>query len=450
MIRKVYYLPKGTEPDDKTIKSLITSTNRRDEVELYDKLFAYTMSEPVLSRPAPHEILAVTNHARYITKTNVGYLLGNPVQYLVSEGYNIDAIVDTYRKQTISNIDVELANDASIFGHGFERVYADENSDPYSTRIDPRHVILVYDDSVKHEKMFAIVYVQSVDEEGENIKDQYEVTILTSTEVKERQLKGSTLVPTDVEDTLHTFGEVPVIEYPNNSERVGDFEPVTSLIDCYNITISDRVIDRERLVDAILAFYGTNLDDKQRKELKDSRLVANLPPDAKIEYIIKNINEADADVLRQTLASDIHKISMTPDMSDENFAGNSSGVALAYKLLAFEQHIKDKERYFESSLMVRFRLYNKFLNTKSNTAIVPTEEVDAVFRRALPQNNLEISQMILNLRGIVDEETLVSQLNFVTDAKETVALAAKEQEEKDAEELGNYGTDKPDEAEDEE
>lgn len=448
MITKVYYLPKGTEPTAQIVNNLLTGKIRKKQIEHYNKLYAYMMNEAVVSRQAPHQILAVTNFARYISKTNVGYLLGNPVQYLASEQYNIDAITDLYRKQTISKLDVELAKDASVFGHAFERIYTDENSESWSTRVDPRNVILVYDDTVKHEKMFAIVYVPSYDEKGEVVNGQFEATILTPTTVMERTLKNGELIGND--DFVHSFGEVPIIEYPNDSDRVGDFEPVISLIDAYNILQSDRVIDRERLVDAILAFYGSDFDEKQRKELKDSRMIANLPEGSKIEYVIKNIDEADADVLRQTIATDIHKISMTPDMSDEKFAGNSSGVAILYKLLAFEQHIKDKERYFEDSLMDRFRIYNHFLNTKSTMPIIPTEEIDAVFKRALPQNDLETSQMINNLvgSGIVDKETLAAQLSFVQDAKETVELA--EAEVDDDMNLENYGTDKPNETEDEE
>ena len=450
MIKKVYYLPKGTEPTAKVINNLLNGSIRKKQLEHYNKLEAYMMNEAVVSRPAPHSILAVTNFARYISKTNVGYLLGNPVQYLVSDTYNIQAVVDLYRRQTIGKLDVELATDASVFGHAFERVYTDENTDSWSTRVDPRNVILVYDDTVKHEKMFAIVYVPSYDEKGEIISNQFEATILTPTMVMERTLKNGELIGDEKDDAPHSFGEVPIIEYPNSSDRIGDFEPVISLIDAYNILQSDRVIDRERLVDAILAFYGSDFTEEQRKELKDSRIIANIPEGGKIEYIIKNIDEADADVLRQTIATDIHKISMTPDMSDDNFAGNSSGVAILYKLLAFEQHIKDKERYFEDALMDRFRLYNNFLVAKSSMSKVPTEEIDAVFKRALPQNDLETSQMINNLigTGVVDKETLAAQLSFVQDAKEAVALA--EAEASEDMELGNYGTDEPNEKENEE
>lgn len=442
-INKMFTLPKGTEPTDKIVSGLLASTQRKEQLKLYNKLYDYYMSEAITSRPAPNKLLAITNHARYIVKTNVGYLLGNPVNYLVDDKYNIEAIMKLYYHQTIGNLDVELAKDASVFGHAFERVYTDENSDSWSTRIDPRNIILVYDDTVKHEKMFAIIYLQAYNEKGEAIKDQYDATILTPTMTMERTLKGGKLIGTDVEDSEHGYGEVPIVEYPNDSDRTGDFETVISLLDAYNILQSDRVLDRERLVDAILAFYGGTFTKEQQETLKDSRMIANLPPDAKIEYIIKNINESDADVLRQTIASDIHKISMTPDMSDENFAGNSSGVALLYKLLAFEQHIKDKERYFENALVDRFRLYNTLLHVKNNMPIIEPEEIDVMFKRALPQNDLEISQMINNLEGIVDKETLVSRLSFVQDAKDVVEAVAKEKN--DELNLGNYGTDEPNE-----
>ena len=440
---KVYYLPKGTEPTDEVVNNLISSTQREKNMQNYEALYGYYMSMPVTERPAPHDIRVVVGHARYITKINVGYLLGNPVQYLASEGVDIEPLDLLYRNQTISTLDVELATDASIFGHAFERVYTDKEGNSRSAKIDPRNIILAYDDTVEHNKLFAIIYTQSYRADGTEIKGQYECTILTDTMIKERVLKNKTLVASDDdEDIEHSYGEVPVIEYVNSSDRMGDFEPVVSLIDAYNILQSDRVIDRERLVDAFLMVSGASFTPEQQKALKEGRIVSGIPADAEMKYIIKNINEADADVLRETLMADIHKISMTPDMSDKNFLGNSSGVALLFKLLPFEDHIKDKERYFENGLMDRFRMYNRILAAIGKMQIVKPADIDATFKRALPQNDLEISQMINNLVGIVDRETLVSRLSFVQDAKETVELANKEDDE-DLE-LGNYGTDKPD------
>ena len=220
-----------------------------------------------------------------------------------------------------------------------------------------------------------------------------------------------------------------MIEYKNNPEFLGDFEPVISLIDAYNLLQSDRVNDKEQLVDAILCMYGMDFDDEQAEQLRNSRMLANIPADGRVEYLVKTLQEGDVDILRQTIENDIHKISMVPNMSDQNFIGNSSGVAIRYKLLAFEQNIKNKERYMEKGLMERFKLYNNFLVTKSKMQEVPIEEVDAVFKRNLPSNDFEISQMINNLADYVDAETLISQLSFIKDASEIVELKKKEKEE---------------------
>ena len=62
-------------------------------------------------------------------------------------------------------------------------------------------------------------------------------------------------------------------------------------------------------------------------------------------------------------------------------------------------------------------------------SLISPADVDVVFKRALPQNDYEQSQMINNLVGLVDKETLVAQLSFVNDAKETVELAKEESDD---------------------
>ena len=217
-----------------------------------------------------------------------------------------------------------------------------------------------------------------------------------------------------------------------------------NLIDAYNILQSDRINDRKTLVEAILVGYGVDLDEEQVKDLKENRMITGVPTDGKIEYLIKTLNEADTEVLRKSIENDIHKISYTPNMSDNEFAGNLSGVAIGYKLFNFEQHIKDKESYFERGLMQRLKLYYNYLKTlskiRANDSLDIVTETDAVFNRALPKNDLETSQMISNLKsaGVVSDQTLVGQLSFVKNPAEEVETAKLEK----AEELkyNDFGT----------
>lgn len=423
-----YTLPKDTEINATIIKEAIEyNEKRRERFDTLDRY--YIGDQDILHREKPdllHNNKVMINHAKYIVDTNVGYLLGNPVEYQASDKINIDAVLDCYKKQTMNDNDSEIAKNCAIFGLQYEYVFANEDAEPESAILDVRNTIIAYDNTIKHNKMFAVNYRPIFKKPTDTNPEYYDVIFVDDKVVRNYRLKGDNLI-LDNEDA-HAFKEVPMIEFVNNKDYLGDFETVVSLIDAYNLIQSDRVNDREQLVDAILCFYGMKFTPEQMAELKEHRMISNIPMDGKIEYLIKTLNESDTDILRKNIENDIHKISMTPNLADENFANNSSGVAISYKLLAFDQNIKNKERYFERGLMERFRLYNNFLNTKSSMPIVPIEEVDAIFKRNLPRNDYETSQMILNLQGIVDKELLVSQLSFVRDSKETVELAAKEDE----------------------
>lgn len=425
----MYTLPKNTKITAKILNDVIDYNEKFKN--RYKKLGNYYIGHHDILERTKDELLSnnkvIVNHAKYITDTNVGYLLGNPVDYQVDdEEYDIEPVLEAYKKQNINDLDSEIAKDVSIFGLQYEYIYANEEAEPRSCEVDNEHTIIVYDDTVEHNKLFGITY--RAIKEGKTFK-YWEVIFADKKEVKtykcySRALKESGKV------VSHAFGDVPFILYKNNPEFLGDFEPVISLIDAYNMLQSDRINDKEQLVDAILCLYGMDFDSEMAEDLKTSRMLANIPSDAKAEYLIKTLQEDDVDVLRKNIENDIHKISMTPNMTDENFVGNSSGVAIKYKLLAFEQNIKNKEKYMEKGLMERFKLYNNFLSTKSKMQEVPIEEVDAVFTRNLPSNDYEISQMINNLTDVVDTETLISQLSFIKDANKVIELKRVEDEAK--------------------
>ena len=424
----MYTLSKNTKITNQVLNDVISYNERYKE--RYKMLERYYLgNHDILNRTKEDRLKnnkVVVNHAKYITDTNTGYLLGNPVDYQATGDYNIEAILDAYKKQTINDLDSEIAKDVSIFGGQYEYVYANENAEPKSCEIDNKNAIIVYDDTVEHNKLFGLIYRPIF--KGEEFK-YWEIIYCDKSVIRTYKSFSKSLNQVGV-DQPHKFGDVPMIQYKNNPELLGDFEPVITLIDAYNLLQSDRVNDKEQLVDAILCMYGMDFDDEQAEMLKESRMLANIPVDGRVEYLVKTLQEGDVDVLRQNIENDIHKISMVPNMSDENFVGNSSGVAIRYKLLAFEQNIKNKERYMEKGLMERFKLYNNYLVAISKMSEVPVEEVDAVFTRNLPSNDYEISQMINNLSDFVDTETLISQLSFIKDASEVIEAKKLEDENK--------------------
>jgi SPP1 family phage portal protein len=345
--------------------------------------------------------------------------MGAPVVYSGKDNKDITSLTDALEKADASTQDADLALDVSVFGRGFELVYmsSGEKSEPKLARVSPLNAFVVYDDTVEQKPVFGVYYFPVFDEKGQQTgyagqysTAQYITNIKLDTLYK---LTGSEA------PEAHYFGDVPLIEYYNNSGRKGDFEPVISLIDAYNTLQSDRINDKEQFVDAILLIKGQVLGDssEEEKEAYESirkNKVMMLDMDGDASFLTRQFDESSLDVLRQAVVSDIHKISCVPDLTDESFSGNSSGVAIKYKLLGLEQLTKTKERYFVEGLKIRLQLISNILGIKGS-AKVDVSDIEITFNRSLPANALEEAQIASTLSGIVPQRTLLSNLSMVKD-----------------------------------
>ena len=355
-------------------------------------------------------------YARYITAMAAGYLMGSPVRYLPEEGGEpgpgLEALTRAYRAADIDSVDVELARNASIYGRAVELVYADEDARVRSVAVDPMSAFVVYDDTVAVRPAFGVYYAPARDPARPDRPEGWWVHVFTgSGQVTYRVDSLADFAGARrVDSRPHPFGGVPMIEYWNDESERGDFEPVIGLIDAYDALQSDRVNDKQQFVDALLLLYGCTLETDERgrspgQQLREDKALALPDGDARAEFLCKQLNEADTEVLRAALREDIHKLCLVPDMTDRQFAGNSSGVAMRYKLMGLEQLTRVKERWFREGLEQRMRLYAAFLLRAAGVA----PEIGAVrvqFTRSLPVNLLEEAQTLCALNGIAEDAAL--------------------------------------------
>ena len=183
------------------------------------------------------------------------------------------------------------------------------------------------------------------------------------------------------------------------------------LIDAYDLLQSDRMNDKQQFVDALLVLYGCTLETDERgrtpgQQLREDKALSLPDSDARAEWLCKQLNEADAEILRTAICSDIHKMSLVPDLTDAQFAGNCSGVAMRYKLLGLEQLTKIKERWFREALRIRLAAFADFMACRGGE-LLHTDDVRMEFTRSLPVNELENAQTLSYLNGILPQEELV-------------------------------------------
>ena len=393
-----------------------------------------------------HKIVA--NHAKYIVDIATGFLVGNPIAY---SGSQVDKILDEYSRMDIISHDTELEKDLSVFGIGYELMYlapVDEGDTEIRIKsIDPRGIFVVTDDTVDKNPLFGVHYQQRFKLDGS--LNYYLINVYTEDKIFTYHAKGLSKGQMSLfEESEHYFGAVPVVEYRNNEERQGDFEQQISQFDAYNLLQSDRINESEQRVNSILFIKGFTLGEDN---LTHDSIIETTEKDSDLKWLIKEIKEADNEVLRQSLLDDIHKFSYIPSMTDEHFAGNVSGEAMKYKLFGLLQLLSIKTRYMSKSLRKRLELMRNILNTKGSN--IDISDVKITFKPNLPINTNDLASIINQLKGILPLETLIGWLPDIDDPAEQLQKLEEEQSksiQNQQQALGNGTLPKFDEVEEDE
>lgn len=371
-------------------------------------------------------------YPRYIVTMAAGYLVGKPVAYSApAQAQALDVLRAMYAASDMGSVDAELAADASIYGRGVCICYMDEQGRPRCATLSPKEAFVIYDDTVEHRPLYGVHWLEQVDDSGRrcgvsvHVHSAQETLVFTGRSLT--ALGGAPQV------LPHFFGGVPVIEFWNNAQETGDFEPVLSLIEAYDMLESDRVNDKQQFTDAVLLLTGCTLEGgdpadtrSPAQKLLEEKMLSLPDSDAKAEWLCKQSDESGSELLREALRSDIHKMSMVPDLTDANFAANASGVAMRYKLLGLEQLTSIKERWFREGLRSRLRLYAHIMGVLA-AGQLNAEEVAMTFTRSLPVNESEAAAMVRQLDGLVPKRILMTQLPFVEDVDAAISELGKEQ-----------------------
>ena len=356
--------------------------------------------------------------ADYIVTTNTAVFLGSPVTYS-SDDSDIAEYLSILNGADEEGENIKIATACAEYGYGIQLLYLDKEGTLKLHTFDNKEVVLIYSNSIDKRLMYAIRFwkVVTVD----NIQTDY-VEIYSSESI--RRYKNDVFV----DEVVNIFSDIPIVVYENNDVQRGDFENVVSLIDAYDLIESDTINEQDYFNNAYLFLNTDDVDEDDISRMKESRVLygENLNP----SFVLKQ--SAENEEIKNRIVSDIHKLSFTPDMSDNNFANNVSGVAMKYKLLGTLNNISNKQRKFKKSIRERNKRIFDYMEIKS---LPVPESINITFNINLPENILETAQTVNQLRNLVSDETLLSQIPFVSDVDKEIERV------KDANSLDIYGGD---------
>lgn len=354
---------------------------------------------------------------RYITEVHTGYFLGISPTLAYSDAAAGAHYAALSRTLSLPHLYFDIGRDMSICGVGFALVWA-ERSGVRVCRCDPCDCFAIRSGDAGSPLLAAVRLFAG---EGSLTRG----VLYTPELLVPFTWNGSGVTLDAAEKNL--LGVIPLMPFYNNCQGCGDFEMVTGLVDAYNVLLSGAMDDMQSVANAFLALYGMQGTTQKDIEQANRTRILALSEGGRAEFVVKNLNHEALGQLEINLRRSILQLSMTPDLCDEHFAGNSSGVALQYKLWGIEQVRAAKERTFTDgmgTLLAALTAGERLLGCG-----VDLRGGEMTFYKNLPQDYAALVSTLLSLSPLLSKRTILENLPWVADVQEELRRKAEETDE---------------------
>ena len=265
----------------------------------------------------------VENHAYEIVQFKVGQTYGEPVKYIsrkddVKINEAVDELNDFTTDANKQEKDIKAGEWQSATGTSFKAVQFTNGDIPFRiVAPTPLNTFVIYNRSTD-EPLLAVQELK--DENGEWYK-------LCYTESHECKIKNSAVVS----DTwkLHGFGGIPIVEFPNNHERVSDIELVIDILDAVNNVQSNRMDGIEQFIQAWYKFVNCEIDEEEFKKMKMNHalVVKSINKDNKsdVDVMSQELDQTQTQVVKDDLMDSAQSILAIPARESQNSGGDTQG-----------------------------------------------------------------------------------------------------------------------------
>lgn len=356
--RKTIYTNKSVIDESNVAEVLrkalsVHAYNRQDMNYLYNY---YKGDQPILGRKKEirPEInnKVVENRANEIVSFKVGYLMGEPIQYIsLSDQEDVTKAISRLNRYMAGEAkparDRELSQWQHIVGTAYRMVLPDATADteqdeaPFEIyTLDPRNAFVVRHNSLGTPVVMGVKYVDTDDGVLYSCYTKthyYEVTDKWDVVRAEEQPLG-----------------IPIVEYPLNEARLGAFEIVIPLLDAINRVDSNRLDGIEQFIQALLLFHNVDITSEDFDKLKElgGMKFKDIDPQLKgeITYLVAELNQGQTQTLVDHLYNTVLTICGMPNRNGGS-STSDTGTAVVYRdgWSAAETRAKDTETMFKQS-----------------------------------------------------------------------------------------------------
>lgn len=335
------------------------------------------------------------------------------------------ALSDFVARNNMYDVDMDITKFAAIAGYAGRMFYIDTDGNERCVALPSYEVIVLSETNITEPK-YGIRHYKTIGLGGEEIwKAEFDdgKTI--------RFYEGNIGGLSQKEEKANLFGFCAIQGIPNNSEMLGDVEKVMELIDAYDRTLSDENNEIDSFANAYMAFENVDMDDDeirrgQRTGAFQYFSSGNQP--GSIHFITKDVNDAFVEHHLERLEENIYRFSKTPNMSDDHFSGNASGVALKFKLTGLETKCGMFQAKMISAGVYMFKLLAGSW-AKKRISCDPLQ-CYITFKRNFPVDlQSEAAAVSAIINSGMPKRIAFGQYSFVDDVEEIMQLLEEEKDD---------------------
>ena len=261
------------------------------------------------------------NHAYEIVQFKVGQTYGEPIQLISRKDDDrinnaVDEFNDYLTDANKQEKDIKAGEWQSATGTSFKAVQFADGDIPFRiVAPTPMNTFVIYSHSTE-EPLLAIQELKDAD--GQMYKlcytDSYECKIVNG-EVRDWK--------------LHGFGGIPIVEFPNNHERISDIELVIGLLDAINTMQSNRMDGVEQFVQFWIKFVNCDIDPETFEKMKISHALTvksnNEQNKSDVDIMTQELNQTECQVAKDDLWDNAQSILAIPTRESQNSGGDTQG-----------------------------------------------------------------------------------------------------------------------------
>lgn len=283
----------------------------------------------------------------------------------------------------------------SVCGHAFLYVNRDNSKlhgIPFMVQnIEPWNAYVVYSAYNVYEPVYAVVQY----DDGSKI-------VFKKTEIVSIDKYGNS-----GEAKSHILGEVPIVEVPNNTMRMGDFEVALPLLDAQNGVLSDSVNNIQDAVKSYLVLVGVDKQDTENIDWAKGSVITlsgQQGVNQSAQFIHPQLDGTSVQQLRSYMESALKFVTGIPDRDTDN-AASSTGVSEDIKTGQSDKDAiaNEKTIFVEQSQRRILEIIFRILKIEKPSLIpegMTAADIDVDITRANRDNILTKTQAMLNLKQI--------------------------------------------------